>query len=212
MRWREVPATAVLTVVTLAVSLLILLAGWLPEAAVGGGVIPARVSGAVLPDGHFLALPVWLTPLSATLVHGGIAHVALNLVMLAYCGAQAERALGSGGLSVLYVVGAYAAAAGQWALAPASPMPMIGASAAISAVVAGYALLYGERRARRIGPFPGGFLHVLWLAAAWIGIQAMIGVAGIGGGPAIAIGAHVGGFLAGLALTRPLLLWRYRHA
>ena len=212
MRWREAPATVVLTVVTLAVSLLILLAGWLPEAAIGGGVIPARLGGALLPADHGMALPAWLTPLSATLIHGGIAHVALNRVMLAYCGAQAERAVGSGGLTLLYVVGAYAAAAGQWALAPASPMPMIGASGAISAIVAGYALLYGERRARRVGPVPAGVVHVLWLAAAWIGIQAMIGVAGIGGGPAIAIGAHVGGFLAGLVLTRPLLLWRYRHA
>lgn len=193
-------------------SLLILTAGWLPEAAIGGGVIPLRLGGAVMPADHGFAVPAWLTPLTATLVHGGFAHVALNLVMLAYCGAQTERALGAGGLGLLYVAGAYAAAAGQWALTPHSPMPMIGASGAISAVVAGYALLYGERRAARVGPFPAGLVHVLWLAAAWIGIQALIGVAGIGGGPAIAIGAHVGGFLAGLALTRPILLWRYRRA
>ena len=157
-------------------------------------------------------VPTWLTPLTATLLHGGIAHVALNLVMLAYCGAQAERALGSGGLGIVYVVGAYAAAAGQWVLGPASPVPMIGASGAISGIVATYALLYGERRARQIGPLPAGLVHVVWLAAAWIGIQAMMGIAGLGGGPAIAVGAHIGGFLAGLALARPLLLWRYRRA
>lgn len=212
MNWRDAPATAVITAVTLAVSLLILLSGWLPEAAIGGGVIPARLSGAVMPAYLGLVIPTWLTPLTATLVHGGIAHVALNLVMLAYCGAQAERPLGSGGIAALYVVGAYAAAAGQWALAPTSPMPMIGASGAISAVVAAYALLYGERRAQKVGPVPAGAVHVLWLAAAWIGIQALIGVAGLGGGPAIAVGAHIGGFLAGLALARPLLLWRYRRA
>ena len=55
-------------------------------------------------------------------------------------------------------------------------------------------------------------MHVVWLAAAWIGIQLMIGVAGLGGATRIAIGAHIGGFLAGLALARPLLLWRYRGA
>lgn len=212
MRWRDAPATTVLTVATLVVSLLILLTGWLPEAAFSGGVIPLRLSGAAMPAGHGFAVPVWLTPLTATLVHGGIAHVALNLVMLAYCGARTERALGTGGFVALYVAGAYAAAAGQWALSPGSAAPMIGASGAISAVVAGYALLYGERRPQRLGPVPAGVVHVTWLAAAWIGIQAMIGVAGLGGGPTIAVGAHVGGFLAGLALTRPILLWRYRRA
>jgi len=212
MHWRDAPATVVITLATLVVSLLILLSGWLPEAAIGGGVIPARLSGAVLPPDRGAVVPAWLTPLTATLVHGGSAHVALNLVMLAYCGARTERALGPAGVGVLYVVGAYAAAAGQWSVSPTSPMPMIGASGAISAIVAAYSLLYGERRARSVGPVSAGVMHVLWLAAAWIGIQALIGVAGLGGGPTIAIGAHIGGFLAGLALARPLLLWRYRGA
>jgi membrane associated rhomboid family serine protease len=212
MRWRETPATVAITLATMAASLLLLAAGRLSEAAIGGGLIPARLSGGVLPPQFDWAAPVWLTPLSATLIHGGIAHLVLNLVMLVYCGAQVERALGSGGTVILYGVGAYAAAAGQWALMPASSVPMIGASGAISAVVAAYALLYGERRAKALGPVPAGLVHVVWLAAAWIGIQAMIGIAGLGGGPSIALGAHVGGFLAGLALARPLLLWRYRRA
>ncbi|RZM08071.1 MAG: rhomboid family intramembrane serine protease, partial [Sphingomonas sp.] len=49
------------------------------------------------------------------------------------------------------------------------------------------------------------------LAAAWIGIQLLMGIAGLGG-LTIAIGAHIGGFLAGLVLARPLLAWRYRGA
>ena len=53
---------------------------------------------------------------------------------------------------------------------------------------------------------------MVWLAVAWISIQLLIGVAGMGGGPLIAIGAHIGGFIAGLVLTRPLLLWHYRNA
>ena len=89
---------------------------------------------------------------------------------------------------------------------------MIGASGALSAVVGAYALLFGQSRARAIGQFSAGVVHVVWLAAAWIGIQLMIGVAGLGGFGTIAIGAHIGGFLAGLAMARPLLLWRYRHA
>lgn len=212
MDWRSARATTALALVTILVSGLILLTDTLPWAAVGSGFVPIRLDGALLPADHGFITPVWLTPLSATLLHGGIAHLAFNLVMLVYCGRACERVFGPGLLLVLYVVGAYAAAAGQWVLEPGSPVPMIGASGAISAIVAAYALLYGERRAKAIGPIPAGVVHVAWLALGWIGIQALIGVAGLGGGAAIAIGAHVGGFLAGLALARPLLMWRYRSA
>lgn len=211
MEWREAPATTVLTALTLAASALILLTGHLPELAIGAGFIPLRWSPGVVPPDHAFLVPTWLTPLSATLIHGGWAHVALNLVMLAYCGQQVERALGAIGIGVLYVVGAYAAAVGQMLLGSASPMPMIGASGAISAVVAAYALFYGQRRAKGLGPISAAVMHVLWLAAAWIGIQALIGFAGMGAAP-IAVGAHIGGFIAGLLLARPLLLWRYRTA
>ena len=111
---------------------------------------------------------------------------------------------------VLYVIGAYAAALGQWVLDPSSTAPLIGASGAISAIIAAYAALYGQTRATALGPIPARVLHVLWLAAAWIGVQLLFALAGLGG--TIALGAHVGGFLIGLALTRPLLLWRYRSA
>jgi membrane associated rhomboid family serine protease len=119
--------------------------------------------------------------------------------------------VGAGGIAILYLVGAYAAAATQWAFAPASAVPMIGASGAISAVVGAYAVLFGRRRAKRLGPIPAHIVHIVWLAAAWIGIQLLIGFAGMGG-VTVAIGAHIGGFVAGLVLARPLLRWRYRRA
>ena len=215
MRWREAPATVAITAATVIVSVVIIALGALPAASLGAGVVAARFAGAVLPPGVVVQVPLWLTPLSSTLVHAGAAHLVFNLVMLGFCGVQAERVLGSGALVLLYVVGAYLAAFGQWLLAPMSVVPMIGASGAISAVVAAYALLFGQRRAVAIGPVPGRAVEVIWLAAGWIGIQALIGFAGMGvpgSDGAIAIGAHIGGFLAGLAMARPLLLWRYRHA
>lgn len=179
-----------------------------------GGFIPLLASGTeVALDGAIQPLPTWITPLTATLIHGGYAHLLLNMVMLVYCGQMVERGLGTRGLIVLYVVGAYLSAGGQWLQAPHSPVPMVGASGAISAVIAAYALLFSEQKVRDIGPIPGGVVRVAWLAVAWIGVQLLIGVAGLGGGmPQIAIAAHIAGFLAGLALTRPLLLWRYRGA
>lgn len=181
-------------------------------ASIVAGFIPIRVDVPDIGAGGLQMLPVWITPLSATLVHGGFVHLVLNLVMLVYCGRKLESALGSAGVTLLYVVGAYAGAAGQWAQWSIAVTPMVGASGAISAWIAGYALLFAERPVPAIGPIPSRVVRIVWLAAAWIGIQLLIGLATLGGGTQIAIGAHVGGFLAGLVLTRPLLLWRYRNA
>ncbi|SEN20112.1 Membrane associated serine protease, rhomboid family [Sphingomonas gellani] len=211
MTLREAPVTWAVAILTLVVSAAILLTGSLEPAAGAAGFIPARWSATPIGPGGSFALPVLLTPLSATLVHGGLAHVALNLLMLLFCGQQVERALGGVGTVILYVAGAYAAAVGQWALGPDSTVPTIGASGAISAILAAYALLYGARGARSVGPIPAGVVHVMWLAVAWLGIQALVGLAGMDGWQ-IAIGAHIGGFVAGLALARPILLWRYRKA
>ena len=66
---------------------------------------------------------------------------------------------------------------------------------------------------RSIGPISANIVRLLWLAAAWIGLQLMIGIAtagGMGQLGQIAIAAHIGGFLVGLVLTRPLLRWRFR--
>jgi membrane associated rhomboid family serine protease len=210
VRAAQAPATVAIIAATAAGSLLVLLAGSVELAAVLGGFLPARVGSLVIPAGHG-AVPVWLTPLTATLIHGGPAHLLLNLLTLGFCGVFVEQALGWRALVALYAVGAYAAAAGQWAIGPADG-PMIGASGAISAVLAAYALLFGKRQAPAIGPVPGRVVQLVWLAVAWVAIQLLVGIAGLGGAMPIAVGAHVGGFLAGLLLTRPLLLWRYRRA
>ena len=187
------------------------------EAAVaGGGFIPARFgSGALdayLHDTYAGVLPAWVTPLSATLVHEDVLHIGFNMLLLGFCGRFVEAAIGSAGLVALYLVGAYAAALGQYLWDPASLVPMIGASGAASAVLGGYALLFGQRRATVAGPRLNLAINVAWLAAAWIGVQLLIGVAQAHGPRPVAVLAHIGGFLAGLALARPLLLWRYRKA
>lgn len=194
------------------ISSLVTLTGHEGVLAIIAGFVPATVLNAVnAPDGLFL-LPVWFTPLTATLLHGGFLHLALNMVMLVYCGRMLERAMGSVGLLLLYLVGAYAAAAGQWALDPGSLTPTIGASGAASALIAAYAMLFAERPVPAIGPFPSRVVRVAWLAAAWVAIQALVGLATVDAGQSIAIGEHLGGFAAGIILARPLLLWRYRHA
>jgi membrane associated rhomboid family serine protease len=57
------------------------------------------------------------------------------------------------------------------------------------------------------------WLNVLWLLAAWVVLQvAMAIVLSAGQGILLAVGAHIGGFIAGVILARPLLLWQYRRA
>ncbi len=158
------------------------------------------------------ALPFAVTPLTATLVHAGIIHLAFNMLMLGFCGRMVEAALGRWGVALLYILGAYAAAAAQYVINPASTAPMVGASGAISALVGAYALLFGQRRATSMGPLASEAVHILWLAAAWIGLQVLLNYAVGVEGPAIATAAHVGGFLLGLLLARPILRFRYRKA
>lgn len=206
---RRLSATAVLVLVTAAVSLAVTFGYGLYDASMRAGFIPARASG--VPT-DFAAVPVWLTPLSCTLVHAGVLHLAMNLVMLGFTGQQAERAVGRAGILVLYVAGAYAAAFAQWLPDPQSVMPMVGASGAASAVVGAYSLLFGRSRAKAIGPIPAQAIHVLWLALAWTLINLMVAYAFLGAGIAVAAAAHIGGFIAGLLLAKPLLRWNWRSA
>ena len=200
----------------------ILLAGftafvWLVTVAVGGtdraatvmGLIPARLSGVI---DLSPAVPAWLTPLSSTLVHGNLLHLAFNLLMLVWCGLAVERVLGRGPLLILYVVGAYAAGLAQWLADPDTLIPVIGASGAISAVIGAFALSFGQQKRIVRSAALNRALNALWLLAAWIVLQLMVGLLAGGQGVMLATPAHVGGFVAGLLLHRPLLLWRYRKA
>ena len=197
--------------VTILISVAISLLGLEQVAAVYAGFIPGRASLGLAGDMPGL-FPVALTPVSSTLIHGGFLHLAFNLVTLGYCGVAVERALGARGIIVLYLVGAYAACAAQWLPDPQSPVPMIGASGAASAIVGAYALLYGRAKTRDIGPVPAWLLHVLWLLAAWTALNLAIGLLSAQSGTPIAAAAHIGGFIVGLALCRPLLMWRWRAA
>jgi membrane associated rhomboid family serine protease len=178
-------------------------------AAVWGGFMPERVHG-IAGDG-WLA-PVWLTPLTATLVHAGLVHIVFNLLMLLFCGRPVETILGKRGLIILYVAGAYAAAAAHYFLHVQDGAPMVGASGAISAVLGAYAMLFGRNRVKIANPRLAVFVHALWLGAAWVVLQLITGFTFESLGTRVAIAAHIGGFIAGLLLVRPLLLLRYRGA
>lgn len=212
MQESRTPVTLAITISTALVSAFLTLTTNENWAAVVAGFMPVRWSVEVAIPADLWVVPALLTPLSAALIHAGFIHLGFNMLMLWVCGTASERALGGRGVVALYLVGAYAAAAAQWAVEPMSEVPMIGASGAVSAVVGAYALLYGRPRAKAIGPLSARTVRVLWLAAAWTVLNLLIGVLSTQAGMPIAAAAHIGGFVAGLALARPLLVWRWKGA
>ena len=202
-------ATVAITAVTVIAWILTVAAGQSDNATLAMGFIPARFSGLPVP---WPALPAFLTPLSATLVHSGFIHLGFNMLIFVWCGTNVERVLGWFGVLALYLVGAFVAAFAQWGVDPYSTVPMIGASGAISAVIGAFALSFGRPRRFTSSPTANRWINALWLMVAWVVLQLMMGWLGDQQGYLLATPAHVGGFAAGLLLQRPLLLWKYRKA
>lgn len=207
--WQRARVTLAIAGVTAFAWLAVSLLGYDQLATYWGGFIPARAGGV---EGDEALAPFFLTPLTATLVHAGIIHLAFNLLMLLFCGRSVENILGAAQFLILYVAGAFAGAAAQYLAGPEDMVPMVGASGAISAVLGAYSMLFGRNKIRVSNPQLALWLNALWLAAAWIGLQLIVGVTYDNNGARVAIAAHIGGFIAGLLLVKPLLLVRYRGA
>ena len=201
-------ATAWIAAVTILVSALAILFAY-ETAITAGGFIPARLSGLV---DVTPAVPALLTPWTSALLHGGWLHLGINMVMLGLVGRQVERVVGASGLVIAYVVGALVASAAQFFASPSSLVPMVGASGAISALFGLFAIFFGQPKQVTKSQKVNRWIHVAWLLAAWIVIQLMTEMLAGGQGVLLATPAHIGGFVAGLLLHRPLLMWRYRGA
>jgi membrane associated rhomboid family serine protease len=186
------------------------------------GLIPGELTGAApegasVPLGPGVACAVshdaesWLTPLSSMFLHGSWGHLLGNAVFLWVFGNNVEDSMGRGRFLVFYLACGLAAAAAQVVLSPASAVPMVGASGAISGVLGGYLLLYPRVPVRvlfilfifiRVIRIPA-YLVLLW----WIGYQIVLGLPEIMNlnpevSSGVAYAAHIGGFLAGLVLIK----------
>ena len=152
-----------------------------------------------------------LTPLTSMFLHGSWGHIIANMLFLWVFGNNVEDSMGHGRFAVFYVVCGLAAAAAHVMLDPASPIPTVGASGAISGVMGAYLLLYPRARVSMLFIFVviirvipvKAWMVLLW----WFALQVLTGLPQlsrvdpeVSGG--VAVWAHIGGFIAGLVLIK----------
>ena len=147
-------------------------------------------------------LPVYFNFLSSMFMHGGIMHIFGNMLFLWVFGDNLENLLGHVRYKAFYLVCGFAAALAQIVMDTDSIIPMLGASGAISGVLGGYILLFPQRRVRAL---IFNFLTEVPAFVAigiWIVYQLVIGYLTPSGTGGVAYAAHIGGFIAGLALIK----------
>lgn len=178
------------------------------EAAVySWGMIPAVLLGEARLPAELVRVPPAATLLTSMFLHGGWGHLLGNMLYLWIFGNNIEDRLGHGRFILFYVACGLAAAAAQILPEPGSRIPMIGASGAISGVLGAYMLLYPQARVLVLIPLGFMFLHhvrAVWLLGVWFTLQIVSALAAPAGTGGVAWWAHVGGFVAGVALALPL--------
>lgn len=167
------------------------------------GLVPRELlRGLARPDASLAR--VWLTPLTALFIHGGLLHLAANLAVLVTFGARLEERLGPLRFSILYLACGLIAAVVQVASDPSAYAATIGASGAVSGVLGAWAVTGPALRARwkELG------LPAVLLLLAWVALQlgSVLGTGEASAAP-VAWWAHLGGFAAG-ALLGPTLWLR----
>jgi membrane associated rhomboid family serine protease len=178
------------------------------------GVIPdVLVHGSwTLPRAEGGALGSWVTPFTSMFLHGGVLHLGSNMLFLHVFGDNVEDVLGRGRFLFFYLLCGLGAVLGQVLVDPTSMVPMIGASGAISGVLAGYVTLFPHARVVTLVPIfifihfmevPAGIFIVLWFVLQLVQGYLSLGMIAEGAG-GVAWFAHIGGFLAGLVFIRVL--------
>jgi membrane associated rhomboid family serine protease len=144
-----------------------------------------------------------LTLLTCTFLHAGWLHFLGNMWFLFVFGDNVEDRLGHVAYFGFYLLGGVAASLAHYVTEPNSPIPTLGASGAIAAVMGAYLVLYPHARVLTLVPIVI-FIQLLWLPAfiflgIWFVIQLFQGVAATAGGAATGVAwwAHAGGFAVG---------------
>jgi membrane associated rhomboid family serine protease len=188
----------------------------LAESVCRFGAIPAEVTGMTggaggvrldprLPPCEFGGLTLGAL-VTSMFLHGSWVHLISNMWFLWLFGNNVEDSMGHLRYVLFYLLVGLAAGAGQILAGPESPIPMVGASGAISGAMGGYLLLYPRIRIQtlfififfiRVLPVPAWFVLIYWFA-----LQLLSGWSSPVDGGGVAFWAHVGGFVAGVVLVK----------
>jgi membrane associated rhomboid family serine protease len=177
----------------------------------GYGLVPSRISADPLGEAF--------TIFTSMFMHGGLWHLAGNMLFLYIFGDNVEDSIGHLRYALFYLLSGIGAAAAQVLPDLGSQVPMVGASGAIAGVLAAYLVLYPRAPITVLNPPPlsffiGFFIVVpAWFViGAWFVVQLLSGIGSLGAAQSggVAFFAHVGGFLTGLLLVRPLHAGRPR--
>ena len=177
------------------------------------GAIPVEITGAALRGETPCRLGglTWQALVSSMFLHGSWMHLVGNMWFLWIFGNNVEDSMGHLRFLVFYLLTGLVAALSHVVTDPGSAIPMVGASGAISAIMGAYLVLYPRAAVHtlffffffiRIVPLPAWVMLGYWMV-----IQVVSSAATPAGGGGVAYVAHIGGFVAGLAL---ILLFRNR--
>jgi membrane associated rhomboid family serine protease len=156
-------------------------------------------------------IPVYFTLITSMFMHGGIAHIAGNMLYLWIFGDNIENALGHKRYLVFYLLcGVLASLSHVFAtkmLGQNLLIPSLGASGAISGVLGAYILLFPRRRVTMFFIRYVSQVSAFWAIGIWIVFQLISGLGMLGGSETggVAYAAHIGGFAAGLLLIKLFL-------
>jgi membrane associated rhomboid family serine protease len=180
------------------------------------GLIPGELTqslraGAQFPLGENMACvidagPQYFNVVTSMFLHGGWMHLIGNMWFLWLFGNNVEDSMTRPRFIAFYVLCGFGAALAQVMAEPASPIPMVGASGAISGVMGAYLVLYPKARVYTLVPL--GFLLTTIALPAWVMLVYWMVIQIFGGlaqsvaeeGGGVAFWAHVGGFVAGVLL------------
>jgi membrane associated rhomboid family serine protease len=170
--------------------------------ATGYGIVPVEMINVVDPGTAYNPIPEPLTLITYQFLHGGWWHLIANMAFLWVFADNVEDAFGHAGFLIFYLLCGIAAGMLHTLMQPQSGAPLIGASGAVSGVLASYMLLYPRARVwillfMRI-PLP---ISAIWALGGWFALQLISAFISTEDSTLVAWWAHIGGFLTGLILT-----------
>lgn len=164
------------------------------------GFVPGSYTGTVPFTWAALAGPI-----TFTFLHGSWTHIILNGFMMMAFGTGVERWMGAKRMLTFFMICNIFAALAQFMLNPSSTAPVIGASGGLSGLFAAV-LLMMQDQSRAHG---GTRQSIMPFIILWVVISVVFGLIGGPDGGNIAWAAHIGGFLAGFIIYRPIMQARF---